>query len=120
MHKVICKECGLEVLWYEKQCDGCGGSDFFRMKVYPSKVARQNDVEEYLIAVFENSTALAKSSQVCFCEEGHYMVYPGIRNGDNGEVQKLTTLPFCPRRVWAHGKIEIGINELLDKLKVEA
>ena len=122
--KLCCAACGLEILPWENRCPRCSYEKFEHLKVdVPTPLDK-----EYILVSIENVLKQADGYIVteykCPWHDGkHYMVYPGKRDKkDYNKIDRLTTLPQCPIRVWKLGDtkgIGMPLKNFLEMLEVK-
>jgi hypothetical protein len=102
MHKIkVCKACGTDVkLW--KECPRCAGTEFEVIYEARGGVATREKMRDYVNTAIAGATAYIPSRYACFfCDKGHLMIWPAVRNETNyNKLDRLTLLPQCPVKVW--------------------
>jgi len=119
--KEFCDSCGLEKMWYEDECYRCGGSKFSSEPTQQSVNPTKENIADHNNSNISMANSVVVSKETCFlCKNDHYMVYPVVRNPkEYNSYREITTLPFCPKRVWERSRIKIALSDLLEKCKVE-
>lgn len=120
MHKIMCDECLLEIMPYEKECPRCGSTNFDSVKTKSYCSSDPHIVQSHIENVFRAGEVFKSSGVYCMCGSNHYMIYLYTRNKtDYNKVYKISRLTFCPERVWAHNKnINVPLRDFLERFKV--
>jgi len=124
MDKFFCASCGIENKNPEFKCMHCGGEEMNVTKTRPPIPITDKGIEAFVVDSISAADGYIKSPFRCFfCNDSHYMIWPGKRDpNDYEKVKRLTVLPQCPKRVWQYGKhdgIGMPLNKLLGELEAK-
>ena len=77
------------------------------------------EIKDYIDASFSEATMMVASEYPCLCStrwQRHYSAWPAVKS--EGEIVKLSSLPFCPARIAFHSKhIRKPISEIMELLE---
>jgi len=117
----FCAECGLEIKAHETICPRCESPEISERE-NTMAVVNPATLSDAIAEELSHADDMIATPWPCFrCGGEHFMVMPVRRDPKNyNEVQKLTTFPQCPIRVWEmSNNIKMPIAIVRAKYKVE-